>query len=127
MLYKRIAAASELETLRELRVEVIDRFGLLPEPAARLFDLTAIGHAAGRLGIEKFNLGPGGGTVVFAEKNPVPPERIISLLKSAPGRYRMTGSFTLNICDGLADTDARIACCRELIAALDDREAKANP
>src|SRR5690606_41837648 len=118
---------SEPEILRELRVEVIDRFGLLPEPAARLFDLTAIGHATGHLGIEKINLGPGGGTVVFAEKNPVPPDRIIGLLKAAPGRYRMTGSFTLNIRDGLADADARIACCRELIAALDDREANADP
>ncbi len=126
VLYKRIAAASEPEILRELRVEIIDRFGLLPEAASRLFDLTAIGHAAGRLGIEKINLGPGGGTVVFAERNPVPPERIIGLLKSAPGRFRMTGSFTLNIREAFADVDARIACCRELIARLDDRAEKAD-
>ena len=32
VLYKRIAQASNAEHLREIQVEMIDRFGLLPEP-----------------------------------------------------------------------------------------------
>src|SRR5690606_40837052 len=37
-LYKRISSARDAAALRELQVEMIDRFGLLPEPAKRLLD-----------------------------------------------------------------------------------------
>ncbi|MGD8430297.1 MAG: transcription-repair coupling factor, partial [Ectothiorhodospiraceae bacterium] len=42
VLYKRIANASDRDQLRELQVEMIDRFGLLPEPAKNLFRLTEL-------------------------------------------------------------------------------------
>jgi len=32
ILYKRISNAQTTEVLRELRIEMIDRFGLLPDP-----------------------------------------------------------------------------------------------
>ncbi len=35
VLYKRIAAAPDTVQLRELQVEMIDRFGLLPEATAK--------------------------------------------------------------------------------------------
>ena len=40
--YKRIASAGSDEELRELKVEMIDRFGLLPDAANNLFDVTAL-------------------------------------------------------------------------------------
>ncbi len=36
-LYKRIASARDADALRELQVEMIDRFGLLPDPVKNLF------------------------------------------------------------------------------------------
>jgi len=36
-LYKRIASATTPAALRELQVEMIDRFGLLPQPTRDLF------------------------------------------------------------------------------------------
>ncbi len=120
VLYKRIAAAADADELRELRVELVDRFGLLPEPTARLFDFTAISHRAGALGIEKINLGGSGGTVTFAERNPIPPERIIGLIRSSPGTYWMTGGYTLNVRADLPDVDSRVKCCDGLIRQLAD-------
>ncbi len=118
VLYKRIAAASDDEELRELRIEIIDRFGLLPEPAGRLFDLTALSHRAGRLGIEKIDLGAGGGTLTFAEKNPVPPERIIALIRGFPGTYRMSGGYQLNVREEMPEVEDRIRHCDRLLARL---------
>jgi transcription-repair coupling factor (superfamily II helicase) len=49
-LYRRLLGASDMEEVAELRREMEDRFGLLPEPARYLVDLTAIrncGAAAG--------------------------------------------------------------------------------
>jgi transcription-repair coupling factor (superfamily II helicase) len=37
MLYKRIASARDVDALRELQVEMIDRFGMLPDQAKHLF------------------------------------------------------------------------------------------
>src|SRR5699024_3311503 len=41
-LYKRIASARDETALRELKVEMIDRFGLLPEPLKQLFAITGL-------------------------------------------------------------------------------------
>jgi hypothetical protein len=40
ILYKRIASATDEEGLKDLQVEMIDRFGLLPEPTKNLMRLT---------------------------------------------------------------------------------------
>src|SRR5690606_8080884 len=42
VMYKRIAGAESAEALRELQVEMIDRFGLLPEPVKNLMQVTEI-------------------------------------------------------------------------------------
>ncbi|MEM9058497.1 MAG: transcription-repair coupling factor, partial [Pseudomonadota bacterium] len=42
ILYKRIASADNAEALDELKVELIDRFGLLPEPTRWLFDIASL-------------------------------------------------------------------------------------
>ena len=42
ILYKRIANAADEDGLKELQVEMIDRFGLLPEPTKNLVRLTLL-------------------------------------------------------------------------------------
>ena len=42
MLYKRIASARNTDDLNDLEVELIDRFGLLPEYAKNLFSVTQV-------------------------------------------------------------------------------------
>jgi len=51
--YKRIASASDKTELRELQVEMIDRFGLLPDPTKNLFRITELKLGATPLGIKK--------------------------------------------------------------------------
>lgn len=41
-LYKRIAGSKNKDQLKELQVEMIDRFGLLPEPVKNLFQVTEL-------------------------------------------------------------------------------------
>jgi transcription-repair coupling factor (superfamily II helicase) len=49
--YKRIANAETDEQLRELQVELIDRFGLMPEPLKRMFLINTLKRTAETLGI----------------------------------------------------------------------------
>ncbi|HSG64370.1 MAG TPA: DEAD/DEAH box helicase, partial [Gammaproteobacteria bacterium] len=63
--YKRIAGAATAAELRELRVELIDRFGLLPPPARTLFELAALKLLAVDVGVIKIQAGDRGGLLTF--------------------------------------------------------------
>ncbi len=56
-LYKRISTARDSNALRELNVEMIDRFGVLPETAKHLFAIAELKLQATALGISKLELG----------------------------------------------------------------------
>nr|WP_218878630.1 transcription-repair coupling factor [Pseudomonas flavescens] len=92
ILYKRIANATDEDGLKELQVEMIDRFGLLPEPAKHLVRLTLLKLQAERLGIKKIDAGPQGGRIEFAAETPVDPLTLIKLIQSAPNRYKFEGA-----------------------------------
>ncbi|XNM48784.1 TRCF domain-containing protein [Escherichia coli] len=51
--YKRIASAKTGNELEEIKVELIDRFGLLPDPARTLLDVARLRQQAQKLGIRK--------------------------------------------------------------------------
>ncbi len=92
ILYKRIANAADEEGLNELQVEMIDRFGLLPEPAKHLIRLTLLKLQAEKLGITKIDAGPQGGRIEFAADTPVDPMALIKLIQTQPKRYKFEGA-----------------------------------
>ncbi|MDF3931003.1 transcription-repair coupling factor [Pseudomonas citronellolis] len=92
ILYKRIANQLDEDGLRELQVEMIDRFGLLPEPAKNLVRLTLLKLQAEKLGIVKVDAGPQGGRVEFAADTCVDPLVLIKMIQSQPNRYKFEGA-----------------------------------
>ena len=95
ILYKRIASAADEDELKELQVEMIDRFGLLPEPAKHLVRLTRLKLQADKLGIAKIDAGPQGGRIEFAAHTCVDPLVLIKLIQSQPNRYKFEGATLL--------------------------------
>ena len=51
IMYKRISSAKDEEALEDLQIEMIDRFGLLPDTLKRLFRLTSLKQKAQNLQI----------------------------------------------------------------------------
>ncbi|WP_296261662.1 MULTISPECIES: transcription-repair coupling factor [unclassified Pseudomonas] len=92
ILYKRIANAADEEGLKDLQVEMIDRFGLLPEPAKNLVRITSLKLKAEQLGIKKVDAGPQGGRIEFAADTPVDPLTLIKLIQGQPARYKFEGA-----------------------------------
>ncbi|MES2818467.1 MAG: transcription-repair coupling factor [Pseudomonadota bacterium] len=92
ILYKRIASAVDEDGLKDLQVEMIDRFGLLPEPTKNLVRLTLLKLQAEQLGIKKVDAGPQGGRLEFAAQTPVDPLTLIRLIQSQPNRYKFEGA-----------------------------------
>ncbi|MDX5374048.1 MAG: transcription-repair coupling factor [Pseudomonadaceae bacterium] len=92
ILYKRIASAADEDGLKELQVEMIDRFGLLPEPTKNLMRLTLLKLQAEKLGIKKIDAGPQGGRIEFAADTCVDPLVLIKLIQGQPNRYKFEGA-----------------------------------
>ena len=115
VLYKRIAAAGCDAALRDLQVEMIDRFGLLPEPVKQLFTIAGLRVAAEPLGISAIELGPEGGTVEFRESTAIDPMTLVTLVQGDPARYQLAGATRLRIRAGLPEPVQRVRMAGQLL------------
>ena len=118
ILYKRISAAESAEELRELQVELIDRFGLLPDSAKNLMRIAAIRQTATALGIEKIDAGERGGYALFGSESNIDPVALIHLVQNDSRKYRLQGSHRLQIRDDLADPESRFRAVEHLLQQL---------
>ncbi|WP_374320187.1 transcription-repair coupling factor [Pseudoxanthomonas kaohsiungensis] len=117
-LYKRISSARDGEALRELQVEMIDRFGLLPDPVKHLFAIAELKLQADALGIRKLDLGENGGRIVFEAKPRVDPMSVISMIQQQPKLYAMDGPDKLRIRVPLPEAADRFNAARALLTTL---------
>lgn len=118
ILYKRIASATNEEGLRELQVEMIDRFGLLPDATKNLVRLTRIKLQAEQLGIMKIDAGPQGGRIEFAAHTEVDPLVLIRLIQSHPDRYKFAGATTLRLLQATEKAEDRFRLVETLLERL---------
>jgi transcription-repair coupling factor (superfamily II helicase) len=125
--YKRIASARTDQALRELQVELVDRFGPLPEATRNLFHLTALRLRAEPLGIRRLDAGPAGGFVEFGPATTVSPVWLVKLLRDELGTYRLDRQQKLRFKADLEDKAARFSFVEQLLAGmLDNREQPAS-
>ena len=108
ILYKRIASAADAEALRELKVELIDRFGLLPQQTTNLFTATELKLRCVELGIERLEIGESGGRLRFSAEPRIDPMALIQLVQKQPERYRFDGSQVLRILQQFESTQASV-------------------
>jgi transcription-repair coupling factor (superfamily II helicase) len=120
-LYKRIASARNEEELRDLQVEMIDRFGLLPDSAKQLFAVASLKLMATPLGIRKLDFGANGGRITFREKPEVEPMAIIKLIQSLPRVYKLDGQDKLKITLDLPGATERVRSAQEVLILLGAR------
>jgi transcription-repair coupling factor (superfamily II helicase) len=123
VLYKRIASASDEAALRNLKIEMIDRFGLLPEATLHLCRQTAIRLRATRLGIHKIKAWPQGVTVEFGNNGTVDPARLVKLIQDSPDRYSFDSRQRLRVTAALEEPEARFAVVESLLNTLQEDKA----
>lgn len=126
VMYKRLASAANDEALRELQVEMIDRFGLLPEPAKNLFRVTQLKLLASKLGITKLEASARGGRIEFSGETQVDPLSIVQLVQSQPQVYRLDGANHLKFIMNLDTNEQRLHAVAELLARLTPKELSNN-
>lgn len=118
ILYKRISACESHEDLRELQVELIDRFGLLPTATRNLMRMAAIKQTAAAMGIEKIDAADGGGYFVFGQKSHIDPVALVQLVQNDNRTYKLKGSHRLQFRQDLSDIENRFKTIENLLAQL---------
>lgn len=123
ILYKRISNATNQDELNELRVELIDRFGLLPDAARNLFEVTSLKLLTQDIGVEKITAVDALIRIIFNLDANINPAKLISLIQSKADTYKLNGSNTLMILKETTQCDERIRLLRTTLESLMLQEA----
>ena len=125
VMYKRIASAADEAELKELQVEMIDRFGLLPDPVKTLMRQTRLRQRAERLGIVRLEAGATRGRVIFGSATHVDPLTLVQLIQAEPQRYRLDGADTLRFEAQMEDLETRFQSAEQLLDVLNRKSQAA--
>jgi transcription-repair coupling factor (superfamily II helicase) len=117
MLYKRLANCTTPEELEEMHQELIDRFGLLPEPAQTLLDSHRLRILAKPLGISKVDASSEAIQIQFVPNPPIDPMKIITLIQSKR-HYKLSGQDKLRIELKYGDVNQRVLAIRNFFGEL---------
>jgi len=116
--YKRIAEADSIEQIEQLRAELEDRYGPIPEPVGWLLEYSWLKSLAESLGIESIERRQGQLQIKFHPETKVQPGRIMELLSKVPGaQFTPEGVLRLPL-DGAGGGRELIGVLKQRLAAL---------
>jgi len=118
LMYKRISGAESDQALRELQVEMIDRFGLLSSASKNLFRVASIKLQSAKLGIKKLEAGAKSGRIEFASVTQVDPLTIVKLVQTQPQKFQLEGASHLKFNLDMSDNEQRLKTVGDLLNQL---------
>jgi len=118
IMYKRISNASSNEELRELQVEMIDRFGLLPDAIKTLFRITELKLKATPLGVLKIDASSESGRITFTANADINTEQLIRLIQEKPNIYKLDKQTKLRFIQIMPDAQSRVETIDKLLDSL---------
>lgn len=116
--YKRIAAAENKSELDELKVELIDRFGLLPDATKNLLQIAELRLLVEPLKVVRIDAGTQGGFIEFSPKAQVNPDKFIQLIQKEPIVYRFDGPLKFKFVKDLSDNKVRLEFVVDLLKVI---------
>ncbi|MBF2754260.1 MAG: DEAD/DEAH box helicase, partial [Gammaproteobacteria bacterium AqS3] len=117
-LYRRAAGAASLRSLDELRAEIADRFGELPDAVRGWLTCARLRLRAAPLQVRKLSISERGGYAELQADTPVDVEKLVALIAANPEQYRIQGS-RIHCRGGGGDAAAREAMADALLGALE--------
>lgn len=118
ILYKRISNAESKEELKEIQVEMIDRFGMLEDPIKNLIRQTELKLVAESVGISKIDMGGTSGHIEFSSETQVDPLTIVKMVQERPDLYRLEGATKLKFNHQEASSDDKLKFIEALLFKL---------
>jgi len=116
--YKEISSVSDESQLKNLALELKDRYGELPEPVANLFEIMSIKLIAKKVMVARIDMGKEAVTITFTEGANISPERIMLILKKNKGKIRLIPEYTLQIALGDPSLQTASAAVKKYLQEL---------
>ncbi len=113
--YQRIASAKNKLELDELKIELINCFGVLPEEAYTLIKHAMFRQYAKKLGIKYIECNKNGGYITFNDNNCINPTCFVQLLKNQSKIYCFDGKTKFKFILNLSNQKYRIDFIQNLL------------
>jgi len=120
--YKRIASAEDNHALQELEVEMIDRFGLLPDQVKNLFETTRVKLVIDSLNLRKIEASESMIRIQFGSTPNINPLELIKLIQNHPKNYQLKGQIELKYFDTMPEMKQRIQAIELIVATISNKE-----
>lgn len=117
-IYKRLANCETSSQIQDLKAELVDRFGLLPEVTQQLFAIAQLKLRAISLGIQKIEIIGQYGYLHFVEKPHIDPKKIVALIQKQSKNYQLQGGTILRFRLQTEETNQRIRLVHQVLDAL---------
>ena len=117
-LYKKLASCNTSIAIDAVQIELIDRFGLLPQAAKNLVTIAKQKLEALAIGITKIELGHQSGSIEFAADTKVDPGFIIQLIQKQSKQYRFDGPTRLKIINTPDGAQQRLDMISSLLESM---------
>ncbi|MCK5649662.1 MAG: DEAD/DEAH box helicase, partial [Gammaproteobacteria bacterium] len=118
VMYKRIANAQDDVALKDIQVEMIDRFGLLTDQIKNLFAVTSLKLRATPLDILSIDYSENGGRMIFSDKPNIDPMKIINLIQTKSVLYKLDGNSKLRLLKMESDVPKQFQYLNNLLEHL---------
>ncbi|MBT6771225.1 MAG: transcription-repair coupling factor [Thiotrichales bacterium] len=118
ILYKRIASANNEEELKDLKIEMIDRFGALPDSTSNLFESSSLKNYSNHIGVLKINIYDDKAEITLNEKNSIDTSKIINLIQTQPTQYQLKNQNTIVINESMEPDMSRIIKISKLLSTI---------
>ena len=123
MLYKQIASAASDTELDDLQVEMVDRFGTLPNAVTNLFAITRLKLEVAEFEfLRKIDLTEYRGRITFGHPGPEP-EAVMQIIQAEPNLYRLDNKMRLHFEQEMPTLENRVHAIRHLMHQIGTQEA----
>jgi len=116
--YKRLSQCENIEEVNELRVELIDRFGLLPDQAKNLFEIKILQLKSKAFDINNLSMNQHGGSVRFVTKKDDILKKLIHLIQSKHKQYKPLPNNAIKIIGEFPQSEQRFEAVEQLFLDL---------
>ncbi len=117
-LYKRLADAESREALDALHEELVDRFGLLPEPARALLECHHVRIAARALGVARIDATHEAVQLQFIKNPPLDGAKVVDFIRRKGRHARLAGPEKLRVEAKLPAWQERAAAVKDILQQL---------
>ncbi|MBT0587264.1 transcription-repair coupling factor [Alteromonas oceanisediminis] len=117
-LYKKLASCKTKVDIDAFQIELIDRFGLLPDAAKNLVAIAEQKLIAQQIGIVKIETGYQSGSIEFAPDTKIDPGYIIQLVQKQSKQFRFDGPTKLKLVNTPEAAQQRIDMVSSILESM---------